>query len=453
MFYYIFFINNDYDKLLLVHPYPVAALISSIAIVLSFKLSASYNRWWEACADIHNMHAKWTALASTTAAFHLQSKVYDSVAPPAFGDHQDVNFDFVRRRENTERAIFVTARETLRGSEPLPSGKSNKLGKALTNKLKWKSKDEKYMYSINSSASTTRLPFPNDYWTRTKSQSNGIVSNTSTKEEKALASKPSLFLQETAHLVSLLSAVALSTLRYDAEGEEAPLTDFVPGMSWPSKNSDDDQEELRRNGYQGNKFVLTLKFLFDVSRSPQEILDYNAARPFPVIGGISDKEAELLRNARGSSAKMALVYLWLNEFITREHLHGSMGTVGAPIISRLMQYVSDGHMWYNSARKTAYIPFPFPHIQLTTAFTYVVVLVVPLLMLSKSNFYFGIVLNFLVVGVLAGLNEVAKELQNPFTNVPNDLPLNLFQAHFNEALVTIFAGYHPDAWWELKENA
>jgi predicted membrane chloride channel (bestrophin family) len=110
-------------------------------------------------------------------------------------------------------------------------------------------------------------------------------------------------------------------------------------------------------------------------------------------------------------------------------------------------------MWYNSARKTAYIPFPFPHIQLTTAFTYAGVLVVPLLMLSKSNFYFGIILNFLVVGVLAGLNGVAKELQNPFTNVPNDLPLNLFQAHFNEALVTIFAGYHPDAWWELKENA
>jgi predicted membrane chloride channel (bestrophin family) len=183
------------------------------------------------------------------------------------------------------------------------------------------------------------------------------------------------------------------------------------------------------------------------------LLEYNAARPFHVIGGISDKEAELLRNARGSSAKVALVYLWINEFMTREHIHGSMGTVAAPIISRLMQYASDGHMWYNAARKMAYIPFPFPHVQLTTAFIFSTIFVVPLLMLAKTNVYFGFVLNFLVVSILTGLNEIAKELQNPFTNVPNDLPLNLFQAHFNEALVTIFSGFHPDAYWELKESA
>jgi len=401
------------------------------------------------------MHAKWLDVASTMAAFHLQSQMYESAAPPAFGDHQDVNFNFVRKREKNNHS---TARETLNGNESKPiNGKSK-----LVNFLRIKSKGTKKhhdnnnnneMQSINNS-SLSGLPFPRDYWTRSKSQVNFSISSDKSCQEKndPPTVVPSLFLQETAHLVSLLSAVALSTLRYDAEGEEAPLTEFVPGKKWPSYNSDNDQD-MRRNGYRRNKVWTTIKFMLDISRSSREILEYNAARPFHVIGGISDKEAELLRNARGSSAKVALVYLWINEFMTREHIHGSMGTVAAPIISRLMQYASDGHMWYNSARKMAYIPFPFPHVQLTTAFIFSTIFVVPLLMLAKTNVYFGFVLNFLVVSILTGLNEIAKELQNPFTNVPNDLPLSLFQAHFNEALVTIFSGFHADAYWELKESA
>jgi hypothetical protein len=44
---------------------------------------------------------------------------------------------------------------------------------------------------------------------------------------------------------------------------------------------------------------------------------------------------------------------------------------------------------------------------------------------------------------------VAQELENPFKNVPNDIPLNNFQAQFNESLLTMHAGYHPEAWWEI----
>ncbi len=393
------------------------------------------------------MHAKWLDVGSTVAAFHLQSKIYDSVAPPSFGEYQDVHFDFVRKRESTEGTSFVTAHDTLVNNETKPSSVKGKLSKLMRRKNKEMRKHDSDTHHIHDSSSSG-LPFPNDYWIRSKSLSHDAV--VQKKENPTL--KPSLFLQETAHLISLLSAVALSTLRYDAEGEEAPLTEFVPGRKWPSNNSDHDRE-MRHNGYRRNKVVTTVKFMFDVSRSSKEILQYNAARPFHVIGGISDKEAELLRNAKGASAKVSLVYMWVNEFITREHMHGSMGSVAPPIISRLMQFTSDGHLWYNAARKMAYIPFPFPHVQLTTALLLFAIIVVPLLMLAKSHPYFGFALNFLTVAILSGLNEVAKELENPFTNVPNDLPLNLFQAHFNESLITMFAGYHPDSYWEVKENA
>ena len=59
----------------------------------------------------------------------------------------------------------------------------------------------------------------------------------------------------------------------------------------------------------------------------------------------------------------------------------------------------------------------------------------------------GCILTFLTVLCLYGINEVARDLECPFRSYPNDLPLLNFQAQFNEALITMFAGYHPDFYW------
>jgi predicted membrane chloride channel (bestrophin family) len=108
---------------------------------------------------------------------------------------------------------------------------------------------------------------------------------------------------------------------------------------------------------------------------------------------------------------------------------------------------------YNQARKIAYIPFPFPHAQITTLFVLVIVAFMPLLMLSfLTNQVLGFVLNLVTVMCFTGLHEVARELENPFQNVPNDLPLNNFQAQFNESLMVMFYGYHPDSYWIPKDE-
>lgn len=87
---------------------------------------------------------------------------------------------------------------------------------------------------------------------------------------------------------------------------------------------------------------------------------------------------------------------------------------------------------------------------MTTFFTIVVLFIFPLLYYTYVNdIYFACVMNFVTVLCFLSIHEVARELENPFHNVPNDLPLLTFQAHFNEALVTIYSGFHPDAWWEV----
>jgi hypothetical protein len=259
--------------------------------------------------------------------------------------------------------------------------------------------------------------------------------------------KPSLFLQEGAHLLSLLSAVAMSTLRNDVEAAESPLSVFKRGAPWPAV--DPDHPDAVREDWKDtqHRVMTTCKYLLGLTRNDRDRTLYNAARPFKVIGGVSDAEVELLQAARGSFAKVALVSVWLQEFMSREYLQGSTGRVGPPIISRLFQFTSDGMLGYNQARKIAKIPFPFPHSQLTSLFVLVIVFYIPVLMLTfVSNIYFGAVLNLFTVMCFAGLHEVSRELENPFQNVPNDIPLNNFQAQFNEALMNMFVGYHPDAY-------
>jgi predicted membrane chloride channel (bestrophin family) len=98
---------------------------------------------------------------------------------------------------------------------------------------------------------------------------------------------------------------------------------------------------------------------------------------------------------------------------------------------------TDGVTGYNLARKVAYIPFPFPHGQITAFFSITVIFIFPLLFTSfVTKLWFAGVLNFLTVLCFLGMYEVARELENPFSNVPNDIPLTTLQAQFNEALVT-----------------
>jgi predicted membrane chloride channel (bestrophin family) len=83
------------------------------------------------------------------------------------------------------------------------------------------------------------------------------------------------------------------------------------------------------------------------------------------------------------------------------------------------------------------MPFVFPHAQITSFFSLVVIFVFPLL---YGNFvqilWLACSLNFVSVLCFLGTQEVARELEDPFQNVPNDIPLTTYQAQMNEALIT-----------------
>ncbi len=524
------------------NPYAIGVLVSSVSFLITFRANYGYQRYWEACTNVHQLMSKWMDATSFSGIFHMQSKHYDGMRPPSFHHYDELNaLGLSRDREeiswplmsssgedsdaapshyrhrdskiNGARQVNITVRSSANGTEhdeekrfPQRSqvrddnghntnadGLSIDLGLEVQNRTNDNSSDDKfassstknkliasalrrrrYRKSINETKRTiryrsehgdvddfenideTRLLGPprldggwgllycrdfdradastdhlygdnanNQNEIRRDERQRTRVQRSLFDDEKGFASRPggrtpALFLQELTHLSSLLVAVALSTLRHDMEGAEPPLGVYVPGMKWPAADPQDLPSDVKRMAEGGiwGGVLRNLRYTLGMDQTPRSRTTYNAARPMLVLGGVSDNEIAYLMRARGPYAKTQLVWSWLNDFMIREHIAGSMGDVAPPIISRLFQFMSDGMTFYNHALKITYIPFPFPHAQLSAFFVLTMVVAIPFLMDQYANHaWLGAVLTFLTVTCLAGLHEVARELETPFRSV------------------------------------
>lgn len=117
--------------------------------------------------------------------------------------------------------------------------------------------------------------------------------------------KPSLFLEEMAHLFSLLSAVACATLRNDNPCAELPVTEYIPGKPFPPADPDRLDKAVKIEYDHGNTLYKWFLFCFGLSRTERQRTLYNAARPFAVLGGVSDEEVRRLHDANGPYAKVS----------------------------------------------------------------------------------------------------------------------------------------------------
>ena len=389
-------VDDDRDEIVLTHPYPIGALVSALTFLLAFRANFSYNRYWEAMTAVHQMHSKWLDVGMEMAAFHLQSEAF--VKPPAFGANPHlVSLERERERVNamtldelqdqlmemeqeqqqnevsrkgrlktlistsiskmrnkkknsaskedtTDQPTKATTKPPVRTAPPKPTYRSINLPfdpAAPTSKRKPK----KLVLTRNPFAPFSRHPaapsLPPTVVT-VKTIKNPSL-DTTVGSLAAKHKNRSLFLQEAAHLISLLSAVAMSTLRNDLEQADSPLASFGPNQPWPHVDPDEYQTDIRKDwDASAHRTYAVLRYVLGLSRTPHSRTLYNAARPFRVVGGVSDAEIEILQAARGPLAKVALCTLWLQEFITREYLAGSTGAVAPPIISRLYQFTSDG---------------------------------------------------------------------------------------------------------------
>ena len=464
--------NKDDNSDEIQHPYAVGVLITALTFLLVFRAQAAYSRYWDACSAVHQMMSKWMDGTCHIAIYHLQCAHYNDIKPPSFFEYPDLDAHFLSRAREDRQCTTMSSetyldsdrifqRATTKSIESVDSKRTVQPSSAMKRssmlkQVKNKNNGTRDMDMTNS-VHNTPVPLVGEprwdgNWGALFNDGKATYFDPKNPFQRSIPTggfasvqggrAAPLFLQELAHLSSLMCGVAMATLRNDIEGAESPLDIYKPGADWPPVNPLHNTSTLEWTNW--SRFM---NFL-GMGRSAEVRTQYNASRPMPVIGGVSEGEIRFLQMAYGPSAKTQLCWQWLSEFVIREHLAGSTGGVGPPIVSRTFQFLSDGMVHYNHARKIMFIPFPFPHAQLSAIYILVAIPAVSFLMDQYTeDAWVGALLTFLTVTALSGIHEVARELENPFRNIPNEIPLVTLQAQYNEALITMYAGYHPDHFW------
>ena len=175
-------------------PYAIAVFIGIFIFLLTFRVNYSYSRFSEATNSVFSLQSTLINAGTLIASFHYQSSNYDDVRPVGFGA---TTRKIKSLRLQNEKLTLKELKAQL--------NKSKRKAFAISKKFS-------FLNSVD--IGDDEEAFPEDE----SPHKDGVVPD-----------KPSKFLQEATHLLSLVSAVALSTLRKDIEGEECPLIEYLPG--------------------------------------------------------------------------------------------------------------------------------------------------------------------------------------------------------------------------------
>jgi len=137
------------------------------------------------------------------------------------------------------------------------------------------------------------------------------------------------------------------------------------------------------------------------------------------------------------------VLLHLIQSLITANLDDGILKIPPPILSRVYQTLSRGFVNLLNAKKIADTRFPFPYVQLIALLLFVHVLLTPMMISSvvQSKVFAPLFTLVPLFGMFA-LNFIGVELENPFGDDDNDLPLDHFQAEMNKCLLML-----------LQENA
>jgi len=109
-----------------------------------------------------------------------------------------------------------------------------------------------------------------------------------------------------------------------------------------------------------------------------------------------------------------------------------------PILSRVFQTISRGQVNLANCKKITYTLFPFPYAQLIAFCLIIFSIGTPNVMASiVPHYHWAFLFTVAPVFALVALNRVAAELEMPFGQDPNDLPLRDFQDHMNNSMLML----------------
>ena len=166
---------------------------------------------------------------------------------------------------------------------------------------------------------------------------------------------------------------------------------------------------------------------------------------------LADKRLELidvygidvksLRQLRDSVNRCDVLCLWLSRLILDSHLNKVL-IAPAPILSRSFQDLGRGRVRVSDLAKIRDIPFPFPYAQLIVSMLAVHSLITAMITSQYIHpWYNAGGLTFIAISGFWALFFISAEIDHPFGDDPNDLPLGKMQQDWNKRLIELL---HPD---------
>lgn len=260
----------------------IALLVIFFSLLLTFRLNYAYQRYWEGASAIHLMLSKWLDAATHLASFHMQSAAYNDIRPLTFGAAAKAQAENrLKKKKKIRHFQTPSMLETTQLIEQIMQEQEEERARSRKQTRTWWSSNKQHSLAtevekrvsirqkpkhidsqeLDLNTIARRIPVPLRFQEQFAHAKHNLRfqqkydlenhnNNTSSNKKKELwpfvikqshpdrhlfestetrIPIPSLFLQEMAHLFSLLAGVAMSTLRNDLECAEIPLVEYFPG--------------------------------------------------------------------------------------------------------------------------------------------------------------------------------------------------------------------------------
>jgi len=156
------------------------------------------------------------------------------------------------------------------------------------------------------------------------------------------------------------------------------------------------------------------------------------------IQGLDDDSLRYLNECRDSGTNRLEVFLHWIEVLITENIGIGVIAVPPPIVSRVYQELSKGLVNLHNARKIADTPFPFPYAQIIALLLLFHLIATPIILstLLPSYLWACSITLFTTAGMWS-INLIAGQLEQPFGDDENDLPIETLQVDMNASLLML----------------
>jgi len=167
----------------------------------------------------------------------------------------------------------------------------------------------------------------------------------------------------------------------------------------------------------------------------EEIASVSEDLPLLDVEGFSKDQLLILTSGLAQGRKVPIVLSWIKAYIIQMAESGIL-SVPPPILTRVFQEMGAGLVNYHKAQQIVIWPFPFPYTQLNLLLIQIYTILTPLVVCTWGTWsWLCAIFTFISVTCMIGLDLIASELENPFGEDPNDLPVADLQRDFNKGLL------------------